>query len=450
MAEHRTAIQKQLRKNEEEQRNIEAGIIASNITPSEIERKFIRDIMQKISSRFSDELVREDADQISDEITALVQTECAKLNLSYEEQKRVERVILLTVLGNGPIEPYMQDPEVTEIVVQRYDKIVIERNGKIEAVDTTFADEEHLVTIIKRIVQRVNRTINMSKPIVDARLKDGSRINATVYPVSVDGATLTIRKFNKNFLSPEEYVRCGSISQQMLYFLAFCVYGRQNIFVSGGTGTGKTTLLNMLSSFIPRDELIITIEESCELQLQQPNVRRMETRPATTSEMMDVDQAELVRSALRQRPDRIILGETRDGSIVDIVSAMSTGHEGSMTTVHANSPENLCDVRIPILYSMNKESAFSEESIILQMAEAINVIVQIERFPDGSRKITRIVYVDGIKNTEFGKRINLVDLFRYDKESHYFYWTGLIPNKIVESARFYGYEMDVSRLYNEE
>ena len=349
---------------------------------------------------------------------------------------------MLTVLGNGPIEPYMQDPEVTEIVVQRYDHIVVERAGKIESANVTFTDEEHLQTIIKRIVQRIGRQITVTTPIVDARLKDGSRVNATIPPVSVDGATLTIRKFSKSMLRPEDYVKAGSLNKQMLYFLFLSVVGKMSIFVSGGTGTGKTTLLNMLSSYIPKEELIITIEESCELQLQQPNVRRMETRLATNKDMMNVDQCQLVRAALRQRPDRIILGETRDGSVVDIVSAMSTGHEGSMTTIHANSPENMCNVRIPILYSMNNDTNFSENSIAMQIAEAVDLIVQIERFPDGSRKITRISFVSGVKDTVNGKQVKLSNVFHYDREKSDFVWDGYIPEKVIQAAEFHGYSVD--------
>lgn len=299
--------------------------------------------------------------------------------------------------------------------MQRYDNIVIERNGKIEPVAATFNDEEHLMTIIRRIVQRVGRQISVSTPIVDARLKDGSRVNATMKDVSPDGATLTIRKFNHTILNGKDYLRKNSMSKVMLYFLDRCVRGKVNILVSGGTGTGKTTLLNMLSAFIPNDELIITIEDTLELKLQQSNVRRMEVRLAKTKEMMQIDQKALVKAALRQRPDRIILGEARDGSIVDLISAMSTGHEGSMSTIHANSPRNAVDVRIPILYSMNEDTNFSEQSVAMQVAEALQLIVQISRFPDGSRKITHISHVDGLTAND---KVNIKDiLFMIEKNS---------------------------------
>lgn len=430
-------VENKLKKNIEEKEHIEQIIAKSHIDPTKDEQEKVEAVIRKLSKRFSEELLTKEPDEISDDIKSAIAEECSKLNISYEEQKRIEKTVNMTALGNGPIEEFLQDETVTEIVVQRYDNIVIERNGKIESVDVRFTDENHLETIIKRIAQRVGRQISITKPILDARLKDGSRVNATIPPVSVDGPTLTIRKFSKSFLSANDYIKNGSLSYNMVGFLSYCVATKVTMFVSGGTGTGKTTLLNMLSAYIPDSELIITIEDSCELQLQQKNVRRMEARPSENSEMMNVDQQALVRAALRQRPDRIILGETRDGSIVDIISAMSTGHEGSMTTIHANSPQNMCDVRIPILYSMNKEADFDEKSIFMQFAEAVQIIVQIERFPDGSRKITHISYVTGLD--EDG-RVKLMDIFCYDRASDSFFWTGYTPIKILENFQFRGYE----------
>lgn len=280
-------------------------------------------------------------DELGDKIKDAVRRTCESLvttkKLTFEQGRRVEKIVLMTVLGNGPIQELLIDPEVTEIVVQRYDNIVIEKRGKIIRTDIRFNNEEHLETIIKRIVQRCGKQISTVMPIVDARLLDGSRVNATLRPVSVDGATLTIRKFSDNFLSGEDYLAFGSLNENMLKLIAIAIRAKITMFVSGGTGTGKTTMLNLLSSYIPDDELIITIEDTCELKLQ-PNVRRMEVRRSKTPEMMDVDQQALVKAALRQRPDRIVLGEVRDGSIVDLISAMSTGHEGSMSTIHANSP----------------------------------------------------------------------------------------------------------------
>lgn len=420
---------------------ISEKVKAEYIKPTEKEQDIAADVIRSISEKFAQELIENDIDDIQDDIRRAIREECQLLDLGFEEQKRIEKTILLTALGHGPIEEYLRDPEVTEIVVQRYDNIVVEKRGKIQNVEAVFNNEQHLQTIIKRIVQRVGRQINKTTPIVDARLKDGSRVNATIPPVSPDGATLTIRKFNQSALSGGDYLKFGSLNPSMLYFLERCVRGKINIFVSGGTGTGKTTLLNMLSQYIPNGELIVTIEDTLELRLQQHNVRRMEVRLSTSSEMMQVDQKMLVKAALRQRPDRIILGETRDGSIVDLVSAMSTGHEGSMSTIHANSPRNMCDVRIPILYSMNEDTNFSEKSVALQIAEALQLIVQISRFPDGSRKITHISYVDGV---ETDNKVKVRDIFVYSTKSREFEWTGYYPEKLIQIIQEKGLEFNDS------
>ena len=423
----------------DEKQQISEKVNTEHIIPTQIEQEKVNEVILAISKRFSEELSGRDVDDLKEIISNAITEECQKLEISFEEQKRIEKTVMMTALGNGPIEPYLNDPTVTEIVVQRYDNIVIERNGKIEKVDVSFTNDEHLQTIIKRIVQKVGRQVSITNPIVDARLIDGSRINATIPPVSIDGATLTIRKFSDSFLSGKDYLLKGSLNSDMLYFLERCIKGRISLFVSGGTGTGKTTLLNMLSSYIPEGELIITIEDSCELKLQQPNVRRMETRPAANEEMLNVDQKTLVRAALRQRPDRIILGETRDGSIVDIISAMSTGHEGSLTTIHANSPRNLCDVRIPMLYSMNKESNFTDKAIAMHLAEAIQLIVQIKRFPDGSRRITHITHVCG---TDENGKVVLKDIFVFDENKVDFTYTGYYPEEIINIVKSKGNSFD--------
>lgn len=434
-------VKELLRSERNEKLEIEAKISDESILPTEEEQKKAGEIILRISELFSNELQHNDVDALKTQIQDAITKECNAMNIPFEEQKRIEKTVIMTVLGNGPIEEYLNDPNVTEIVVQRYDNIVIEQDGKIKRVKTAFSSEEHLLTIIKRIVQKVGRQISIVNPIVDARLSDGSRINATIPPVSVDGATLTIRKFSKAFLTGDDYVRIGSLSQNMLYFLSMCVKAKISMIVSGGTGTGKTTMLNMLSSYIPEDELIITIEDTCELRLQQPNVRRMETRPATSDEMMEVNQQTLVRAALRQRPDRIILGETRDGSIVDVISAMSTGHEGSMTTIHANDPESMCSVRIPNLYSMNQEVNFTEKTIAMQVAEAVRLIVQIKRFPDGSRKVTHISEIAGL---DCSGRVDVRNIFIYSDEQNGYYPTGYYPIEIIKLIHNRGYEFDDS------
>lgn len=436
-------LYEEIARQEREQIEIEEKVKNDYDVPTPEEQEMIADVIRQVSDQYAEELFREgsDPDAISDKIRASIEKICLSLLADYETQKKVEKAACMTALGNGPIEKFIEDETVTEIVVQKYDNIVIERQGKIEKVPDTFYSENQLQTIIQRIVQKVNRQINITEPIVDARLKDGSRVNATIPPVSPDGATLTIRKHNQSMLSGKDYVDIGSMSKEMLMFLAKCVIGKICIFVSGGTGSGKTTFLNMLSEYIPKEELIITIEDTLELKLQQPNVRRMEVRESNGKEMMNVNQKALVKAALRQRPDRIILGESRDGSIVDLISAMSTGHEGSMSTIHANSPRNLFDVRIPILYSMNTDTNFSEDSIAMQMAEAVQLVAQISRMPDGSRKITQITEVNGIMDN---KRVALHDIYVYNRATDCFEATGYVPERIINKL----HDLDIN--LNEE
>lgn len=426
-------VKEKLQEKQAVREEILSRVASSHIILNEEEQKTANQIVGEISELFAEELRLRSIDEISEKISIAVSVRCSDLtDLSFEDQKRIEKSVIMTVLGNGPIQVYMDDPEVTEIVVQRYDNIVIERNGRIEQAGASFNSEEHLVTIIKRLIQKAGRQINTMIPVENAAMEDGSRINATLPPVSVDGATLTIRKFSKNALTGYDYLKLGSLNKKMLGFLIQCVRGKICIFVSGSTGTGKTTLLNMLSGYIPEDELIITIEDTCELRLQQKNVRRMQVRLSGNTEMMQIDQQKLVKEALRQRPDRIILGETRDGTIVDMISAMSTGHDGSMSTIHANDPYNMCNVRVPILYGMNKEARFSEKTIGMQLSEAVQLVVQISRLPDGSRKLTHISHLDGFD--KYG-RVNIRDIFVYDRTEGEFKYTGYYPEKIIQRIR---------------
>ena len=427
-----TLMQERLKKERNEQYEIEQKVLNENFTPTKEEEEYSKKIIHRLSDKFSDSLNSLEVEEHADQIRASIRQFCEELDVSFEQKRRIEKNVMMTALGHGPIEIFLQDPDVTEIIVQRYDNITIEKNGKIIDVDVKFNNEQHLQNIIKRIVQRVGRQINLTTPIVDARLEDGSRVNATIPPVSPDGATLTIRKFNNSVLTGKNYLEFGSISRPMLYFLERCVRAKISIFVSGGTGTGKTTLLNMLSLFVPDDELILTIEDSCELKLHQKNLRRMETRVSSIPGMMQVTTKELVKNALRQRPDRIIVGEIRDGSIVDMLSAMSTGHEGSMSTGHANSPENLVNVRMPLMFSMNEDASFSERSQALQISEAIQIIVQISRFPDGSRKITNISHVCGVDDKD---KVIIKDIFIFDREDKKFKFTGYRPEEILTIFR---------------
>ena len=446
-----TIIESRYHDNKEETEKIYIQVESENVEPDEDERKKAKEIIGRVSKKFSTKLRTASVDDLAEEIKEEINRECELLRrrengaYSLKSRARINKTVRLTVLGNGPIEVFMDDPDVSEIVVQRYDNIVIEKNGRIIKTDIKFDDEEHLVKIIQRIVQKCGRQINITTPMVDARLSDGSRVNAVIPPVSPDGATLTIRRFNNAVLTGEDYLQKGSLNLNMLMFLKACVEAGISVFVSGGTGTGKTTFLNLLSMFIPSRELIITIEDTCELKLHQPNVRRREVRLSKTSEMMDVDQKALVKNALRERPDRIILGETRDGSVVDLISAMITGHEGSMSTIHANSPRNMVDVRIPILYRMNKDANFDDKAVAMQIAEAVQLIVQLGRFSDGSRRVTNISYIEGVD----GEKVIVKDIFVYNREKKDFEFCGNYPKKILDIIRNKEIDFDMACLSSE-
>lgn len=424
-------IENKLRSKKQEINQIDQKVSAEQITPTQNERRNINELIQRISSQFRKELTDTTVDrkELDEKIKKCIQSEIEKFPASYEEKRRLEKLAIANIIGLGPIQPLLDNPEITEIVVQRYDNIVVEKNGKIFSTKTVFSDEQALQNVINRILQPVGRAVNLSTPKVDARLEDGSRICATIPPISPKGATLTIRKFNNSMMVDSKYLELGSLSEPMLEFLKKCVQGKTSIFVSGGTGTGKTTFLNMLSAYIPENELLITIEDTLELQLKQKNVRSMETREITSSTMESIDMAALVKSSLRMRPDRIIVGETRDGAVVSLLSAMSTGHEGSMSTGHANSPDNLVRVRIPTMMEMDKGSSFSERAKSLMIAEALQLIVQLRRLPDGKRIVSNICSVEGVD--KFGNII-LKDIFIYDYSDKKFRYTGFFPKKIAE------------------
>ena len=403
------------------------------LKPTEEELKHCDRITKTISQRFSSRISRDGlSDAVKEEISLAVQEEVRRLYSEYEQQERLKKIILSGMFGLGPLEVFMRsNSKVTDIIVQRYDSIFIEDENGLHKADAEFNSEQHLRNVIERIVQRVGRQINLITPAVDAKLEDGSRIHATIPPITPDGATLTIRRFNNRKLEAEDYLALGTLNKEMLDFLNFCVKAKMNILVSGGTGSGKTTLLNMLSSFIPDNELIITIEDNCELQLKQPNVRRMEARQGVATQEANytaISIQDLVRHSLRMRPDRIIVGEVRDGCVVDMLTAMSTGHEGSMSTVHSDSPRALVDSRLPSLFSQYNTS-FSKETQSLMTAEAIQLIVQISRERDFTRKITHITVVDGID--EKTGEIILTDIFTYDRNTNSFVRTGLIPKALI-------------------
>ena len=433
-------LKKKFQEDREEKQRIDAKINSASIHATEDETKCVQMISEAIAAEFRDEIAKQGlSEDVKERIRKSIAREAERLNLDYEAQKRIETLTASNITGLGPLELYMLDDTVTEIVVQRYDNICVERGGSISTVDATFISESHLRTVINRIVQPIGRQINLYTPMVDARLPDGSRVNATIPPVTPDGATLTIRKFAKDIMTGEDYLRFQSLSPAMLKFLEQCVESKINIIISGGTTTGKTTLLNMLSAFIPKDELIITIEDSCELRLNQPNVRRMEARATNAEGMMPVTIQSLLRNSLRMRPDRLIIGEVRDGTVVDLMSAMSTGHDGTLSTIHANSPGNLVKARLPILYSM-APTPFSPESQALQISESLQLIVQIER-RFGKRRVRSITHVSGLNQQG---EIVLKEIFRYNHLKSCFESTGYIPKAIIEQMQIAGVTPDLS------
>ncbi len=329
-------------------------------------------------------------------------------------QKQLFKEILDDILGFGPLQSLLEDNTISEVMVNGPNSVYIEQNGKLIKTGITFEDDDAVMRIIEKIIMPLGRRIDVDTPTVDARLPDGSRVNAVIPPVAIDGPIITIRKFEKGRLSIDQLVEFGSITINMAKFLEACVISRLNIMISGGTGSGKTTLLNVLSRFIPESERIVTIEDAAELQLQQEHIVRMETKPANIEGKYPVSIRELVRNSLRMRPDRIIVGEVRGGEALDMLQAMNTGHDGSLTTIHANTPrdalsrlETLC-----LMAGMDLPVSVIRE----QVASAIDLIVQQSRLSDGSRKITSITEVAGME----GQTIVMTDIFKFEK-------TGITP-----------------------
>jgi pilus assembly protein CpaF len=324
------------------------------------------------------------------------------------DRVRVASEILDDILGHGPLEPYLRDPDVSEIMVNGYDQMYVERAGRLYAVDAGFTDEAHLRRTIDKIVARVGRRVDEASPMVDARLPDGSRVNAVVPPVAMDGSLLTIRKFAADPFSTDDLIAFGTITSPVAALLRACVQGRLNVVISGGTGSGKTTTLNVLSSFVPADERIVTIEDAAELQLRQAHVLRLESRPQNLEGRGEIAIRDLVRNTLRMRPDRIIVGEVRDGAALDMLQAMNTGHEGSITTVHANSPRDALSRLETMVLMAGVE--LPERAIREQMASAVDLIIHQSRLKDGTRRITHITEVAGME----GDVITLQDVFTFD------------------------------------
>ncbi|TDJ27979.1 MAG: CpaF family protein [Gammaproteobacteria bacterium] len=346
--------------------------------------------------------------QIRDICQRLMQDESALLNA--DQRTRVIQRIEDEVLGLGPLELLLKDSTISDILVNGPKQIYVERRGKLELTDVTFKDDRHLMNIIDRIVSGVGRRIDESSPMVDARLKDGSRVNAIIPPLALDGPTLSIRRFSADMLTMEKLIEFGSVTKEIAVVLEAIVVGRLNVLVSGGTGSGKTTMLNVLSGFIPVDERIVTIEDSAELQLQQPHVVRLETRPPNIENKGEITARDLVKNSLRMRPERIIVGEVRGAEALDMLQAMNTGHDGSLTTIHANSARDALS-RVETMVSMTGIN-FPMKTLRAQISSAIDVVVQIERQEDGHRQLTSLQEIDGME----GDIITMSELFTFERQ----------------------------------
>ncbi|MSR78450.1 MAG: CpaF family protein [Candidatus Omnitrophica bacterium] len=361
----------------------------------EIKIKIHRSLIDRMNL---DALMALDIDEAHKEVGLIVRVlfDELKIAVTATERETVIKEVVDETFGLGPLEPLLSDPDIDEILINNATNVYIEKFGKLQKTTVEFKDDDHLKHIIARIVARVGRRIDESSPMVDARLADGSRVNAIIPPLAIDGPAMSIRRFKKIPFKPEDMVRRKTLNDRILHLLEIAVKSKKNILISGGTGSGKTTLLNILSSFIPYDERIITIEDAAELQLQQEHVVRLETRPVNLEGKGRVSQCDLLKNALRMRPDRIVLGEVRGEEALDMLQAMNTGHEGSLTTVHANTPRDTIS-RLETMVSMGN-SSLSHNAIIRQIESAFHLIVQIRRYPDGVRRIESISEVAGLEN----------------------------------------------------
>jgi len=369
-----------------------------------IHRKLIQKLnLDKLTEANREEVRRE----VSQILEALVHGESTPMNL--QERERMVQEVLDEVFGLGPLEPLLADPTVSDILVNTYKRVYVERKGMLEQTSVQFRDDVHLMGIIDRIVSAIGRRIDESSPMVDARLADGSRVNAIIPPLSVDGPVLSIRRFGHNRLTAEDLIHNNSLTMSMLELLRGCVKARLNILISGGTGAGKTTFLNVISSYISNKERIVTIEDAAELMLNQEHVVRLETRPPNIEGKGAVQQRQLVINSLRMRPDRIIVGEVRSEEALDMLQAMNTGHDGSLTTIHANTSRDAL-ARLETMVAMANLN-IPETAIRRQIAAALDVVVQVSRMSDGTRKVISISEITGME----GNVVTMQDIFMYQK-----------------------------------
>ncbi len=370
------------------------------------------DLHRKILDRLDlEKLGRTTGDSAREEVLILIRSSVNSeaVPLSFAEREQLSREILDEIFGLGPLEPLLKDPTISDILVNRFDRVYVERGGKLEITGLSFKDNQHLMQIIDRIVSRIGRRVDESSPMVDARLQDGSRVNAIIPPLALDGACLSIRRFGRDPITARNMLDNKTLTEPMLELLSAIVKGRLNVLISGGTGAGKTTVLNVLSGYIPNSERIVTIEDAAELQLKQEHVVRLETRPPNIEGKGSVRMRQLVINSLRMRPDRIVVGEVRGEEAFDMLQAMNTGHEGSLTTVHANSPRDAL-ARVENMVSMANLN-IPERAIRQQIASAVHAVVQIARLSDGSRKVITISEVTGMD----GEMMTLEDIFVFDR-----------------------------------
>jgi pilus assembly protein CpaF len=372
------------------------------------------DLHRKILDRLDlEKLGRKTGETAREEVLVLIRNSvnAEVVPLSFAERERLSREILDEIFGLGPLEPLLKDPTISDILVNRFDRVYIERAGKLELTGLSFKDNQHLMQIIERIVSRVGRRVDESSPMVDARLPDGSRVNAIIPPLALDGACLSIRRFGRDPVTARNMIENHTLTEAMLELLSTMVKGKLNLLISGGTGAGKTTLLNVLSGYIPNVERIVTIEDAAELQLKQEHVVRLETRPPNIEGKGAVRQRQLVINSLRMRPDRIVVGEVRGEEAFDMLQAMNTGHEGSLTTVHANSVRDAL-ARVENMVSMANLN-IPERAVRHQIASAIHAVVQVARLSDGTRKVTSISEVTGLDE----QSIAMQDIFVFERRA---------------------------------
>jgi pilus assembly protein CpaF len=407
---------------------------------SQIHRKLIGVLNLERASSIPKDRIRAEIGRV---VERLLDEE--RVPMTTAEQTKIVEEVLDEVLGLGPLETLLKEPTISDILVNRYNKVFIERNGKLSETQVRFKDDAHLLHIIEKIVSQVGRRIDEAQPIVDARLQDGSRVNAIIPPLALDGPCLSIRRFGRHVITQDEMLEYKTITPGMLRFLSACVQSKTTVLISGGTGSGKTTMLNALSRFIPEEERIVTIEDTAELQLQQRHVVKFETRPPNLNKEGGINQRMLLRTALRMRPDRIIVGECRGAEALDMLQAMNTGVEGSMSTVHANTPRDAFS-RLETMVMM-ADLEIPTRVILQQLSSAIKLVVQVSRLQDGTRKILAISEVLGVKD----EKVDLQDIFVFErtgvndagKVEGRFKATGVQP-KMLERLRVSGIQLPPS------